>query len=179
MKNVNQYANKLLETEKIKDYKQVTDQKDLDAIKEESLEKLGYFLKPDELFSALTEKGNIKIDEDDEQATGNFILEDLQSILNAIEQSTMGNDSEDDFNKLFEDIDLASTKLGRSPEVRNLLIAKVLAHLDAIDFQLDQIESDVLGDAYEYLIGQFASGAGKKRVNSKPHNKYHASLRRL
>ena len=156
------YANKLLETEKVKDYKQVTDTKDLEAIKEESLEKLGYFLKPDELFSALTEKGNIKIDEDDDNSTGNFILEDLQAILNAIELSTMGNDSEDDFTKLFEDIDLASTKLGRSPEARNLLIAKVLAHLDAIDFQLDQIESDVLGDAYEYLIGQFASGAGKK-----------------
>ena len=74
----------------------------------------------------------------------------------------MGNESEDDFNKLFEDIDLTSTKLGRTPAARNKLIAKVLAHLDAIDFQLDQIEADVLGDAYEYLIAQFASGAGKK-----------------
>jgi len=74
----------------------------------------------------------------------------------------MGNESEDDFNKLFEDIDLASTKLGRSPAVRNTLIAKVLAHLDQIDFQLDQVDADVLGDAYEYLIGKFASGAGKK-----------------
>ena len=74
----------------------------------------------------------------------------------------MGNESEDDFNKLYEDIDLTSTKLGRTPAARNKLIAKVLAHLDAIDFQLDQIEADVLGDAYEYLIAQFASGAGKK-----------------
>lgn len=156
------FANKLLETEKVKDYALVTDKGDLDAIKEESLEKLGYFLTPDELFSAITKKGNIKIDEEDEEATDNFILEDLQSILNAIEQSTMGNESEDDFNKLFEDIDLASTKLGRSPAARNTLIAKVLAHLDEVDFRLDEIESDVLGDAYEYLIAQFASGAGKK-----------------
>ncbi len=156
------FANKLLETESVTDYVLVTDKEDLEAIKEESLEKLGYFLRPDELFSALTEKGNIKIDEEDEDATDNFILEDLQSILNAIEQSTMGNESEDDFNKLFEDIDLASTKLGRSPTARNALIAKVLAHLDAVDFRLDEIESDVLGDAYEYLIAQFASGAGKK-----------------
>jgi type I restriction enzyme M protein len=74
----------------------------------------------------------------------------------------MGNESEDDFNKLFEDIDLSSSKLGRSPEARNALISRVLTHLDAIDFQLDQIDADVLGDAYEYLIGQFASGAGKK-----------------
>ena len=156
------FANKLLETETVKDYALVNDKEDLDAIKEESLEKLGYFLKPIELFSAISQKGNIKVDEDDEEAVGNFILEDLQSILNAIEQSTMGNESEDDFNKLFEDIDLASTKLGRTPAARNKLIAKVLAHLDAIDFELDKIESDVLGDAYEYLIGQFASGAGKK-----------------
>jgi type I restriction enzyme M protein len=156
------YANKLLETEEVKDYAEVTDAHDLDAIREESLEKLGYFLKPEELFSAVAARGNVKVDEDDEETAGNFILEDLQGILNAIEQSTMGNDSEDDFNKLFEDIDLASTKLGRSPAARNTLIAKVLAHLDQIDFQLDQVDADVLGDAYEYLIGQFASGAGKK-----------------
>src|SRR6056297_2188402 len=158
----NLFANKLLETEDVKDYTLVTDEDDLEAIREESLEKLGYFLKPNELFTAIAKRGNIKVDEDDEEVADNFILEDLQSILNAIEQSTMGNDSEDDFNKLFEDIDLASTKLGRAPAARNTLIAKVLAHLDQIDFQLDQVESDILGDAYEYLIGKFASGAGKK-----------------
>lgn len=155
------FANKLLETEAVKDYAKVTDEEDLDAIREESLEKLGYFLRPAELFTAITERGNVKID-DGEESAGNFILEDLQTILNAIEQSTMGNESEDDFNKLFEDIDLASTKLGRTPNARNQLIAKVLAHLDKIDFQLDHVDADVLGDAYEYLIGQFASGAGKK-----------------
>ncbi|WP_340263554.1 type I restriction-modification system subunit M [Sulfitobacter pontiacus] len=156
------FANKLLETEEVTDYQLITDADDLEAIREESLEKLGYFLKPEELFSTIAARGNVKVDEDDEETAGNFILEDLQAILNAIEQSTMGNDSEDDFNKLFEDIDLASTKLGRSPSARNTLIAKVLAHLDQIDFQLDQVDADVLGDAYEYLIGQFASGAGKK-----------------
>jgi type I restriction enzyme M protein len=57
---------------------------------------------------------------------------------------------------------LNSTKLGKSPEARNEIISKVLSHLDKIDFQLDHTELDVLGDAYEYLIGQFASGAGKK-----------------
>ena len=151
------YANKLLETESVKDYAQVTDADDIDAIHEESLLKLGYFLRPDELFSAITAKGNANIEEQ-----SNFILEDLQAILNGVEQSTMGTDSEDDFNKLFEDLDLGSTKLGRSPEARNNLIARVLAHLDKIDFELEEADSDVLGDAYEYLIAQFASGAGKK-----------------
>jgi hypothetical protein len=41
-------------------------------------------------------------------------------------------------------------------------VAKVLSHLDDIDFDISNTESDVLGDAYEYLIGEFASGAGKK-----------------
>mgnify|MGYP000627731611 CR=1 FL=1 len=61
------FANKLLETEEVTNYVDVTDEEDLEAIKEESLEKLGYFLKPEELFSAITKKGNIKVDEDDEE----------------------------------------------------------------------------------------------------------------
>lgn len=126
----------------------------LEAVKEEALLKLGYFLKPSELFSEVARRGNGEGD--------NFILEELTGILNHIEQSTMGTDSEEDFNKLFEDLDLTSTKLGRTEKQKNDLIAKVLGHLDKIDFQLSNSESDVLGDAYEYLIGQFASGAGKK-----------------
>ncbi|MCI5197204.1 MAG: type I restriction-modification system subunit M, partial [Candidatus Electrothrix sp. AW5] len=82
--------------------------------------------------------------------------------LNSRGQRTMGTESEDDFNQLFEDLDLNSTKLGRTVEARNTLIAKVLLHLDKIDFALENANADVLGDAYEYLIAQFASGAGKK-----------------
>ncbi len=129
----------------------------LEAVREEALGKLGYFLMPNELFSEIAKRGNKQaIDQ------SNFIIEDLTAILNNIEQSTMGTDSEDDFGNLFEDLDLNSTKLGKTVEARNTLIAKVLAHLDKIDFKLQDTESDVLGDAYEYLIAQFASGAGKK-----------------
>src|SRR5690606_15810241 len=60
------------------------------------------------------------------------------------------------------DMDLNSNNLGRTADARNALIVKVLKHLDEIDFKLNDTELDVLGDAYEYLIGQFASGAGKK-----------------
>lgn len=59
-------------------------------------------------------------------------------------------------------MDLNSNNLGRTADARNTLIVKVLKHLDEIDFKLNDTELDVLGDAYEYLIGQFASGAGKK-----------------
>lgn len=129
----------------------------IEAIREEALEKLGYFLKPTELFSEVAKRGN-----SDKEGKDSFILEDLQKILTNIEQSTMGTASEDDFDNLFEDLDLTSTKLGKTPEARNGLIAKVLFHLDQIDFKLEDSKADVLGDAYEYLIGQFASGAGKK-----------------
>lgn len=126
----------------------------LDAIKTESVGRLGYFLKPSQLFHQLAEKGA--------QKTGNFILEDLTAVLKHIEASTMGHDSEDDFEGLFEDLDLGSSKLGKTENQKNELIAKVLVHLDQIDFRLADTQADVLGDAYEYLIGQFASGAGKK-----------------
>ncbi|SHE30830.1 type I restriction enzyme M protein [Bacteroides luti] len=155
------YANSILDQDGIK-YLDILENSEtgreyLEAIKEESLEKLGYFLKPSELFSEIAKRGN-----SDKEGEDNFILEDLRKILTNIEQSTMGTGSEDDFDNLFEDMDLTSTKLGRTESEKNTLIAKVLVHLDNIDFCIEDTELDVLGDAYEYLIGQFASGAGKK-----------------
>ena len=55
--------------------------------------------------------------------------------MNSIEQSTTGTESEDDFGNLFEDIDLNSTKLGKTVDARNEIISKVLFHLDKIDFE--------------------------------------------
>jgi type I restriction enzyme M protein len=162
------YANKILKEDKLKyeeiDEKSKKGKEYLEAIKEDALQELGYFLKPSELFHEIAKRGRgNKKDEDDETGEGNFILADLSQILNHIEQSTMGTESEEDFNKLFEDLDLTSTKLGRTEKAKNDLIVKVLGHLDKIDFGLDKVrEGDILGDAYEYLIGQFASGAGKK-----------------
>jgi type I restriction enzyme M protein len=160
------FANDILQQDNIR-FSEITNEtanagEYLEAIKEEALEKLGYFLKPDELFSAVALRGNSGDDESVDQSSANFILGDLQKILTNIQLSTMGTESEEDFDNLFEDMDLNSTKLGKTPDARNSIIAKVLAHLDKIDFKLKNTELDVLGDAYEYLIGQFASGAGKK-----------------
>ena len=150
------YANTLLVGEAVTDFNQLKDPELLDAIKEESLETLGYFLLPSELFSALAARGNA-----DTETQSNYILEDLKAVLNHIEQSTMGTESEEDFNALFEDLDLNSTKIGRTVSARNTVISQILNYLDKIDFKLEDIEADVLGDAYEYLIGKFAAGAGK------------------
>lgn len=152
------FANSILEHDNIQ-FRNIEEntkkgQEYIEAIKEEALENLGYFLKPSELFSEIAKRGN--------SGSNNFILEDLQKILTNIQLSTMGTQSEEDFEDLFSDMDLNSNNLGRTAEARNAIIVKVLVHLDEIDFKLEHTELDVLGDAYEYLIGQFASGAGKK-----------------
>ena len=127
----------------------------LAAVKDAALDKLGYFLKPSELFNELARRGNA-------EGKSKFILDDLAKVLTNIEQSTMGSESEEDFGHLFEDLDLTSSKLGKTENDKNELIVKVLTHLNEIDFDIHNTETDILGDAYEYLIGKFASGAGKK-----------------
>lgn len=157
LKPDNLVYNELDETTKI-------GQQYLAAIKEASVEAIGFYLKPSELFSSLAKKGNAKIEdeENEEQAQSIFILEDLANVLSSIEKSTMGTESEDDFDGLFYDLDLNSTKLGRTVKDRNAVIVKIIGSLNEIDFDLDNTEGDILGDAYEYLIAQFAAGAGQK-----------------
>lgn len=130
----------------------------IEAVKEEAIEDLWYFLMPKELFSEIAKKWNSTSEKQD----NNFILDDLQKILKNIESSTMWADSEDDFNDLFRDLDLTNPKLWRTTDEKNKLVSKILWHLDKIDFALENSEIDVLWDAYEYLIAQFASWAWKK-----------------
>jgi len=152
------YANEILEPDHLK-FRDIEGHAQeaalLEALRDAALDKLGYFLLPSELFSQLAKRGNAG-------GKNQFILGDLAKVLTHIEQSTMGSESEEDFGNLFEDLDLTSSKLGKSENDKNELIVKVLSHLDEIDFDIANTESDVLGDAYEYLIGKFASGAGKK-----------------
>lgn len=124
----------------------------IEAVRKDAIDSLGFFLKPVELFGYVAEHGS---------KNGNLI-EQLEKTLNSVEQSTLGADSEDDFDKLFSELDLNANKLGKTVHARSELISRVLAHLDKIDFRLEDSKVDILGDAYEYLISQFASGAGKK-----------------
>ena len=154
------YAESLLKNDKVDfadlDEKKKQDQEYIEAVKNASLEKLGFFLKPSQLFSQLVKKGKGEIGDD------KFILEELKAVLNAIEQTSAGTDSEDDFKGLFDDVDLTSVRLGQTEKAKNEVVIEILSHLSKIDFKLEDSKSDVLGDAYEYLISQFAAGAGKK-----------------
>ena len=113
-------------------------------IKDIISKKLGYFIAPDYLFYTLRKKA----DEYELQ------ISDLQNAF--IELGRQG----DHFIGLFDDIDLTSTKLGANAQQRNVTITEVMKALDEIS--LFGHDGDVIGDAYEYLIGQFASSAGKK-----------------
>ena len=129
----------------------------IEEIKKACIGHLGFFLKPTELFSYLVKKGKGEIKDED-----NFIVEDLKNVLSTIERTSMGTASEDDFKGLFEDVDLMSNRLGSRENQKNEILVEVLTHLNGIDFKLEDSKSDLLGDAYEYLIGGFAAGAGKK-----------------
>ena len=122
-------------------------------LKEACIQDLGYFVEPEYLYSTIISMIDRKEN----------ILPSLERSLKKIEDSTIGQESEDDFGGLFSDIDLASPKLGRTADDKNKLISDVLVALNGIDFGLKEAqEIDILGDAYEYMIGQFAAGAGKK-----------------
>lgn len=111
---------------------------------------LGYLIQPQALYATLI--GKIQ--------AHTFALDDLSQALHDLEQSTQNLSSAQDFSGLFADVDLSSNKLGSSLQQRNQTISDTMLALNAID--LIHHQGDVLGDAYEYLIAQFASDSGKK-----------------
>lgn len=113
---------------------------------------IGYVIEPEYLWNTFVEK--IVLD--------TFDIELLHKAIVSLTESTLGKVSQEDFENLFDDMDLTSSKLGKTTNDKTKLIAKVISKIDDIDFRFDDTEIDVLGDAYEYLIGQFAASAGKK-----------------
>ena len=107
-------------------------------------DELNYSIKPELTFTALVARVN----------EGTFQLEDLAQGFRDIEQS------DELYENLFEDIDLYSKKLGATPQKQNQTVAAVMKELAVLD--VAGHAGDMLGDAYEYLIGQFATDSGKK-----------------
>lgn len=150
--NVEQRVAKLLEEDGISYEEAWQDEEYREALSEELISDIGYFIEPTYLFSSL-----LRLIEE-----RTFDIEALQGAINNITESTIGHESQQDFDHLFDDMDLTSSKLGRDVKSRSALIAKVMADIADIPFAYENSEIDVLGDAYEYLIGQFAANAGKK-----------------
>lgn len=123
-----------------------------EAVVEEALRDLGYLIEPQYLFHNM-----VRMVENN-----NFDIEFLQAAINSIMESTMGADSQEDFENLFDDMQLDSTKLGRTVKDRSAVMGRIIATLADIGIDMEDTKIDVLGNAYEYLIGQFAATAGKK-----------------
>lgn len=123
-----------------------------EAVIEEALRDLGYLIEPQYLF-----RNMVRMVENN-----NFDIEFLQAAVNSIMESTMGADSQEDFENLFDDMQLDSTKLGRTVKDRSAVMGRIIATLADIGIDMEDTKIDVLGNAYEYLIGQFAATAGKK-----------------
>ena len=146
------YMTNLLKDDNISYEDAWTDEEYKTAVVEEALRDLGFIIEPQFLFRKM-----VKMVEN-----RSFDIEFLQKAINSLMESTLGNDSQEDFDGLFSDMQLDSTKLGHTVKDRSAVMAKIIASLDEINFSVEDTKIDVLGNAYEYLIGQFAATAGKK-----------------
>ena len=122
------------------------------AIKDDAIKTKGYFMYPSQLFVNVIANAN----------TNESLNTDLAAIFTAIESSANGYPSEHDIKGLFADFDTTSNKLGNTVKDKNTRLAAVLkgvAELSFGDFESSQI--DLFGDAYEFLISNYAANAGK------------------
>ncbi|WP_300493131.1 type I restriction-modification system subunit M [uncultured Methylophaga sp.] len=123
-----------------------------DEIKDDAIKTKGYFIYPSQLFTNIAKGAN----------TNESLNTDLANIFSDIENSANGYPSEPDIKGLFADFDTTSNRLGNTVKDKNLRLASVLkgvAGLEFGDFEGSQI--DLFGDAYEYLISNYAANAGK------------------
>lgn len=133
------------------DYALLPDE-DAEQAREDLITTKGFFILPSQLFS------NVR----DRAPQDENLNETLAAVFQAIEDSAKGSESEDDFKGLFDDIDVNSNKLGATVAKRNEKLVKLLNGVG--DMQLGNYQDntiDAFGDAYEYLMGMYASNAGK------------------
>lgn len=139
------YMTNLLKDDNISYEDAWTDEEYKTAVVEEALRDLGFIIEPQFLFRKM-----VKMVEN-----RSFDIEFLQKAINSLMESTLGNDSQEDFDGLFSDMQLDSTKLGHTVKDRSAVMAKIIASLDEINFSVEDTKIDVLGNAYEYLISSW------------------------
>ncbi|WP_425380776.1 type I restriction-modification system subunit M [Spiroplasma endosymbiont of Polydrusus pterygomalis] len=111
----------------------------------------GYYIEPEYLWQAIIKKIN----------SGKFDIFILRKAFNKLIESTVGHASAKEFENLFDSVDLDSSKLGKTETEKSNIIAKVMLKINEINFEINDAEIDILGDAYEYLISKFASESVK------------------
>lgn len=128
----------------LKAYREALEDESAEELKEQVREECHYVIEPDLTYTCFA----------DAARNNAFSREQLQKAFNNIEQS------DPLFADLFTDIDLYSNRLGTGDQKQSDTISGLIREIDRAD--LLNTDSDVLGNAYEYLIGQFASETGKK-----------------
>lgn len=141
------------------DYAKLSDDVITPEIIDDAIKSKGYFIYPSQLFVNVAKTAN----------TNPNLNIDLKAIFDAIESSANGYPSEPDIKGLFADFDTISTRLGNTVEGKNLRLAAVLKGVEELNFgksdlsatRFEDNQIDLFGDAYEFLISNYAANAGK------------------
>ncbi|MCY4148325.1 MAG: type I restriction-modification system subunit M [Gammaproteobacteria bacterium] len=121
-------------------------------IKDDAIKTTGYFIYPSQLFSNVVANA----------ANNDHLNNDLADIFSSIEASASNSSSEDDISGLFADFDTTSNRLGNTVKAKNDRLTKVLQGVAELDFgKFQENKIDLFGDAYEFLISNYAANAGK------------------
>lgn len=133
-------------------YAELSDDVITAEIKDDAIKTKGYFIYPSQLFAKVTASAK----------TNETLNTDLARIFAAIEASASGYPSERDIKGLFADFDTTSNRLGNTVKDKNARLAAVLKGVADLDFgHFDANHIDLFGDAYEFLISNYAANAGK------------------
>ena len=133
-------------------YAKLTDDVITPEIKDDAIKTKGYFIYPSQLFANIAKNAN----------TNESLNTDLAAIFKAIESSASGYPSEQDIKGLFADFDTTSNRLGNTVKDKNMRLAAVLKGVAGLDFgDFEGSHIDLFGDAYEFLISNYAANAGK------------------
>jgi type I restriction enzyme M protein len=134
------------------DYARLSDDIITPEIKDDAIKTKGYFIYPSQLFINVAKTAN----------TNSNLNTDLKATFDAIESSANGYPSEPDIKGLFADFDTTSTRLGNIVEQKNSRLAAVLKGVEELNFgNFEDNQIDLFGDAYEFLISNYAANAGK------------------
>ncbi|WP_042370807.1 type I restriction-modification system subunit M [Bacteroides neonati] len=134
------------------DYANLADSVITPEIKDDAIKTKGYFILPSQLFVNVAANAN----------TNPNLNTDLKKIFDEIESSANGYPSEEDIKGLFADFDTTSTRLGNTVENKNSRLAAVLKGVEELNFgDFEDNQIDLFGDAYEFLISNYAANAGK------------------
>lgn len=121
-------------------------------IKDDAIKTKGYFIYPSQLFVNIAKTAN----------TNESLNTDLAKIFSEIESSANGYPSESDIKGLFADFDTTSNRLGNTVKDKSQRLAKVLKRVEELEFgNFHDNKIDLFGDAYEFLISNYAANAGK------------------